>query len=84
MNKLKPGFQSSISGFSNVMKTYASNAVLFLVFLLLATVYEIFLNAGSNKEDLPLFTISTSLILNSLLYWIKLYLLLLIPYWLLS
>ncbi len=84
MNKLKSGLQNSFHRFSNVMKTYSGKAVLFLVFLLLAAIYEIFLNAGSNKEDLPLFTISTSLILNSLLYWIKLYLLLLIPFWLLS
>jgi phosphoglycerol transferase MdoB-like AlkP superfamily enzyme len=83
MNTSTSAMRSRLNSLPAYLKTYSGKAMLFLTFLILAAFYELFLNVSSNKETLPLFTVSISIILNSLLYWIKLYLLLLIPFLLL-
>ena len=80
MKKLLSTISTRLKYFLPAIQAYAAQSILLLIFILLASLYEIILNSNSNNSDLPLMYISFLILINSFLYWLKIFFLLLIPY----
>ncbi|MEO5649122.1 MAG: LTA synthase family protein [Ginsengibacter sp.] len=80
MNHSKAGFKSLFKNIPATLSAYSIRSLLFLILLLFIAAYETVLNFNSHTEKLPLLAITTSVFTNYLVYWCKVYGVLLIPY----
>jgi hypothetical protein len=80
MNYFKAGFKLPVKNILTTLSAYSIRSLLFLILLLFIAVYETVLNFSSHAEKLPLLAVTTSVFMNYLVYWCKVYVVLLIPY----
>jgi uncharacterized sulfatase len=84
MNNMKPGFKLLPKKIQSSLNAYCLRCFIFLGLLFLIAIYEIALNFISSTAQLSLFTISVGIFINYIIFWIKTFVLLLLPYIFLS
>jgi uncharacterized sulfatase len=80
MKNIKPDLKLLPKKIQSSLNAYCLRSLIFLALFFLIAIYEIALNFNSSAAKLPLLSMSAGVCINYLIFWIKTFVLLLIPY----
>jgi uncharacterized sulfatase len=80
MNQFRFRLKEYLKNITPAVYSYSQHSTLFLILLLFAAAYETLAGYNSHVEKLPFLTLSGSIFINYIIYWLKTYFFFLVPY----